>query len=222
MAHVPILNDLPVDDSPQGLELVGAAVLPVKIVGVLPNIEGQQGSEVPRDWVVGPRLLGDDQTAIRSGGEPDPAGAEKADALGDELVLEGIHAAPLAYDLLSERPCGRGGFRRRTELREIQVVVEDLAGVVEDGALAAADDLLQRLRLERRAGDQAVEVVHIALQVLAMVELDRAGADDRLQGIGRVGELNKLVHFLGNDVIVKTDYMATRLKASAYGMVSIL
>ena len=70
---------------------------------------------------------------------------------------------------------------RRAELREVKVVVQDLAGVVEDGfrffrcaqndrRSARSDNLLQRHRLELCAGDELVEIVHIALQVLAVVE----------------------------------------------------
>ena len=38
-----VLNDRPVDDLPEGGEVVGTAVLVVQIVGVLPDIEGAIG-----------------------------------------------------------------------------------------------------------------------------------------------------------------------------------
>ena len=69
-------------------------------------------------------------------------------------------------------------------------MVQDLAGVVEDGAAGVKDDFVQGHRLELGAGDEAVEVVDIALQVLAVVEADGIGADDRCQGIGRVREVD--------------------------------
>ena len=84
---------------------------------------------------------------------------------------------------------------RPTKLREVQVVVQDLAGVVEDGRLGRSlslskgrarrrdHDLLQRHRLELGAGDELVEIVHIALQVLAVVEFQSARADDGLQPV---------------------------------------
>ena len=78
----------------------------------------------------------------------------------------------------------------RLELRKVQVMVQDLAGVVEDGAVGIADDFFQGLRLELGAGDEAVEVVDIALEVLAVVEADGVGADDRCQGIGGVREVD--------------------------------
>ena len=79
----------------------GAAVLVVEVVGVLPDVEGEEGLEAFRYGVAGIGLLGDDEGAVGLGGEPDPAGAEEADALGDELVLEGFEAAPLLYELLA-------------------------------------------------------------------------------------------------------------------------
>ena len=67
------------------------------------------------------------------GGEPDPAGAEEPDAFGDEVVLEGVEGAPLFHDLLHEFAGLVRGHRVGRKLGEVEVVVEDLAGVVENG-----------------------------------------------------------------------------------------
>ena len=82
----------------------------------------------------------------------------------------------------------------RAELREIQVMIQDLAGVVEDGRErpdrradgGLDDDVFQRHRLELGAGDELVEVVDITLQVLAVVEGQGLGADCGHQRVGRV------------------------------------
>ena len=91
---------------------------------------------------------------------------------------------------------------RRAELGEVEVVVQDLAGVVEDGLAGRPFDrlrdrpgrlghnILQRHRLELRAGDEFIEVVHIALQVLPVVEFQGACANDGLQPVQRVREVN--------------------------------
>ena len=203
---VPFLDYAPIDNPPQRLEVCGAAVLVVEVVGVFPNVEGEEGPEAVGDGVVGAGVLADGQGAGGIGPEPHPPGPEQADALGDELLLEGFEGAPLRLDLLAEgrfrvKPGMRSPGRslslskgRPAELREVQVVVQDLAGVVEDGFRffrcaqndrrgARNDNLLQRHRLELGAGDELVEIVHIALQVLAVVEFQSARADDGLQPV---------------------------------------
>ena len=102
LAAVAALQHGPVDDLPELLQLGGAAVLEVEVVGVLPDVEGEYGLEAFGDGVAGAGLLGDGESAVRRGGEPDPAGAEQSDALGDELVLEGVEGAPLFHDLEQE------------------------------------------------------------------------------------------------------------------------
>ena len=99
MCLVPGTDDGPVDEGPEGGEVGGAAVLVVEVVGVLPDVEGEDGLEAAGDGVAGAGLLGDGERAVRRGGEPDPAGAEEPDALGDEVVLEGVEGAPLFDDL---------------------------------------------------------------------------------------------------------------------------
>ena len=127
--------------------MCGAAVLVVEVVGVLPDVEGEEGAEMPGlaghdagDGVVGVGLLGDDEGAIGIGGEPDPAGAEEGCALLLELGLKGVEGAPLLDNLLAKRrsrvkgrcPVGAG----HNELREVQVVIQNLAGVVEHSRIA--------------------------------------------------------------------------------------
>ena len=57
---IAIFDDFPIDDLPKGGEMGGAAVLVVEIVGVLPDVEGEQGFEAFGDGGVGTGLLGDD------------------------------------------------------------------------------------------------------------------------------------------------------------------
>ena len=78
--------------------MVGTAILIIEIVGMLPNIKGKEGAEAAGDGVAGARFLRDHQCAVRSGGQPDPAGAEKADAFRYELGFEGVDASPLFDD----------------------------------------------------------------------------------------------------------------------------
>ena len=80
------------------MEVRGAAVLVVEVVGVFPDIEGEERLEAVGDGVVCTWVLGDGEFASVVGLQPDPAGAEEADALGLEVGLEGVEGAPLGLD----------------------------------------------------------------------------------------------------------------------------
>ena len=121
---VPFLHYAPIDNPPEGLEVRGAAVLVVEVVGVFPDVEGEEGPEASGrpfdrlrdrpmgDGVVGAGVLADGQGAGGIGLEPHPSGPEQADALGDELFLEGFEGAPLGLELLAE-----GRFRVKPGMR---------------------------------------------------------------------------------------------------------
>lgn len=174
LSRVPLPYHVPVDDRPEGFEMGGAAVLVVQVVGVLPYVEGENGFEAMGYRIVCIGALEDGQFAILVGGEPHPAAAEEAHALGFKIGLEGFEGAPLLLDLGKEI-AGRGRQRRlQSELRKVQVVVQDLACVVENGRRfldsAQNDNFLQGLAFKVSAGDKFVEVVDVGLQVLAVVE----------------------------------------------------
>ena len=215
------LHHLPIHNLPQRLQVRGAAVLVVEVVGVFPDVEGEEGAEAVGDGIVGAGVLADGQGAGDIGLEPDPAGAEEAHTLGNEVFLEGLDGAPLLSDLPAEgrirgklirlgrtrqdgrhplplRAPGHNEWDGRLELGKVQVVVQDLAGVVEDRlrfldsacGCARNDNLLQRHGLVLRAGDEFVEVVHIGLQVLAVVEGQGLLADEGRQGALRIGKVD--------------------------------
>ena len=77
----------------------GAAVLVVKVVGVLPDVKGEDGLEAAGEGVAGAGFLGDGECAVGGAGKPYPAAAEEADAFGFEVGLEGGEGAPLALYL---------------------------------------------------------------------------------------------------------------------------
>ena len=155
---------------------------------MFPDVKGQDGFEAVGHGVVGAGALEDGEGAAVICAEPNPAGAEDADAFGFEFGLEGIQGAPLLRNLRGECT-GRFVSRlvSRCELGEVHIVVEHLAGVVEQSADGCAThNLFQRQIFQTAAGQQLVEVVHISLQMLAVVETERLGADDRFQCIWRV------------------------------------
>ena len=173
---------------------------------MLPNIKRQQWLQPLGDRIIRAGLLGDDEGAVGGGGEPDPAGAEEGDAFGDEVGLEGVEGAPLLLDLGEEFRFFDSAFGSaqndrnitRPELGKVQVMIQDLAGVVEDGGQRAHrgadggldDDVFQGHRLELGAGDELVKIVNITLQMLAVVEGEGLGADRGRKGVGRVREVD--------------------------------
>ena len=214
---VPFLHDAPIDNPPQGFKVGGAAVLVVEVVGVFPDVEGQEGLEPMGGGVVGAGVLADGQGAIGIGLEPHPAGAEEGGAGGDEGGLEGGEGAPLGldpslegpgrpFDRLRDRPIDKLRDRpidrlrdRRTELRKVQIMIQDLAGIVEDGFAGRSFDrlrirpgggdhnLLKRKPLVGRPSDEFIQIVHVPLQVLAVVKSERAGGNDGLQRVNQIG-----------------------------------
>ena len=78
---------------------------------------------------------------------------------------------------------------RSGELREIEVVVENLSGVVEHSTFRLFDDFFECLSLETAARQQIVEVRHVGVEVLAVVEFYCCCADDGFEcrsGVGGV------------------------------------
>ena len=174
----------PIDDLPQFGEMSGAAVLIVEVVGVFPDVEGEQRGEAFGDGVVGAGLLGDDQGAVFLCGEPYPTTAEETDAFGFELGFEGIEGAPLLLDLLNESAAGDVDHRcGGTKLGEVEVVVEDLAGIVEDGAFGVFHDVFEGQVFHAATGEEFVEVVHVALQMFSIMKSERLGAYYWVQSI---------------------------------------
>ena len=170
---------------------------------MLPHIERQYRLEPARDRVTSIGFLGDDEGAAGGCRQPHPPGPEQADALGDKVRLERLDRAPLLLNLFFQMP-GRAGHdgSHRPKLGEVQIMVQNLAGVVEESAFGLAHDLFEGFILQPAARKEAVEVVDIALQVLAVVKADGIGTDRRCQGIGRVRELDECEHMLGDGIIL--------------------
>ena len=180
------------------------AVLVVQIVGVLPDVEGEEGFEAVGDRVVGVSILGNAQLPSFVGLEPYPTASEEGCALGFELGLESVEGAPLLGDLLRQRGFRvKPGMRSGGKLREVQVMVQNLAGVVENGGRytrcarydrrsAGPYNLLKGLALKIRPGNQLVKIIDIGLQVLSVMESQRLVTYYRSQGL--VWKVNECMH----------------------------
>ena len=72
-------------------------------------------------------------------------------------------------------------------------MVPGLGGVVEYASVGLADDLVERHLLIGRAGDQFVQVIHIGLQVLAVMVIERFLAHLRSKRFQCIGKLRHRV-----------------------------
>src|ERR1035438_7753349 len=105
---------VPVDNVPPGGEIVGAAVLVLQIVGVLPDVVEQDGIVALGEG----RVLvgrGDDLELAAGEAQPAPAGAE---LLGGGLVeglLEGLEVAEISGDLGGNGAGGRAADAAGTD-----------------------------------------------------------------------------------------------------------
>ena len=166
----------------EGLDKLRAHVAVVDVVGVFPHVHGQQRLVGGGQRRAGSAGVDDVHAAVGLLHQPGPAAAEVADGALHEGFLEGGVAAPLGVD-------GRGqrarGFTTASGLHAVpeEGVVPDLRRVVVDAAAALLDDLFQRHGLELGALLQVVQVHHIGVVVLAVVELQRLLAVVRGQGV---------------------------------------
>lgn len=172
---VALCHLVPVDQVEEGGDVIGAAVLHIDVVGVLPHIHGQDGGLAVAPRVLGVGGLGHLQLAVVDA-QPGPARAKLGGACTLEGVLEGVKGAKVAVDGVSELAGGGAALVGAHGLPE-EGVVDHLGGVIElGGGLAPIPGLQHHLFdghvLVVGALDLVVQVGHVSLVVLAVVELE--------------------------------------------------
>src|SRR5205814_10715806 len=95
----------------KGLDEIGPPILVIEIVGVLPDIAGQEGRLPERDRVDAIQGVRDLELTL-VGDEPGPAAAELIDRGLLELLLDLVHVAEIALESLREVACRRGAAIR--------------------------------------------------------------------------------------------------------------
>src|SRR5437764_5784622 len=105
----------------KGLDEIGPPVLVIEIVGVLPDIAGQEGRLPERDRVDPVQGVRDLEFTL-VGDEPGPAAAELIDRGLLELLLELVHVAEIALEGLREVACWRAAAIRLQAVPEEIVV----------------------------------------------------------------------------------------------------
>jgi hypothetical protein len=189
---------LPVDRVPPGVDVVGAPVLVLQVVGVLPHVDAEERRLPVGDRVVLVRGRHDRESRTVMH-EPRPARAELADAGVLHLALEVVEGAEGVPDRSRQVAVGLAAPVRRHRLPEERVVEVAAAVVADRGALLLGDlgevrdDLLDRLVGEVGALERGVRLVHIRLVVLVVVDLHRLRVD--------VGLERRLLVWQGRDLV---------------------
>jgi hypothetical protein len=200
------LGSVPIDDIPEGGDVVGAAVLVVEIIGVLPDIEADDGfafntcDGLAHDGAV---LVGggaDGELLVGSDHEPSPAGAEAGGAGLGELFFKFIEAAKHGGDRLGELALGGAAFAWANGFPE-ERVIGVTATVVANGAANGlgnfgqiSDEIAHALRSRDAGVSQGfVHIGDVGLMMLGVVDLHRFGIDVRNKGIISVGKFREFV-----------------------------
>src|SRR5918993_2369815 len=90
----------PVDDIPPGADVVGSAILIFQVVGVLPDVEAEDGVLALHQWIVLVRSARNRQFAAVVE-QPHPAAAEASGTSLRPLLLELVEAAERGVDSVS-------------------------------------------------------------------------------------------------------------------------
>jgi len=161
---------------------------------VFPHVEAEQRFHSLAQGVASVGFLHDVQLALLVDGEPRPSRAEEGGGGLGHLVTEVLEVAEVAVDGFRQLSLGHVAFGLRGELKEVEGVVEHLSGVVEEGAVGGyGHDFFHRLALEGGTLYECVEVVHIRLQMLAVVVVDGCLTDGGCKGILGIGERGHFV-----------------------------
>jgi hypothetical protein len=99
----PLLGSLPVDNIPNGREVLGLAILVLQVVRVLPGINTKDRAELANDWVLVGVGLDADVAGLHVLHQPRPARALDTRERSIELALQLIERAVGLGDL-----CGEG------------------------------------------------------------------------------------------------------------------
>ena len=98
----PLLSRLPVDNVPDGREVLGLAVLVLEVVCVLPGVNAEDGAVLADHGVLVGVGLDADVAGLHVLHQPGPAGALDAGESGVELALQLLERAVGVVDLLGE------------------------------------------------------------------------------------------------------------------------
>lgn len=132
-----IIGKVPVDDIGEIVDIGGSDIAVIDVVGVLPNIHGQNGLVVAGQRVSCIWCIEDNKLSVGILREPGPSWTEISNCLCWELVKEVGKAEPFSLDLCFELRRGFGLFGCDT--KPIEGVIPMLGGIIEDLLIFAAE-----------------------------------------------------------------------------------
>ena len=97
-----VLSELPVNKLPPAVEVLGAGVAIVNVVGMLPNVAGEERGQAILDGVGSIVGASDGELALAVDDEPSPTRTEVLGGLGGELLLELLVASKVASDHIGQ------------------------------------------------------------------------------------------------------------------------
>ena len=112
--------------------MIDTAVLIVEVVGMFPYVDAENWLQSVANGVACIGFLRNHEFPFAVTGKPYPTATEKTGAFLLELLLEGFERAKLCIDGFGQLTHGLAIFLRSGKLREVEIVVEDLSGVVEN------------------------------------------------------------------------------------------
>jgi hypothetical protein len=187
---------IPVNNGEEGFYVVRAAVLVVEVVGVLPDVEAEDGGSLHvgnvHQGVVLVRGRGNGEVTVFSHNEPGPSGAEAAAGGGGELVFEAVEATEVLSDGMAEF-AGCIGETATVGAHHFpeQAVVEEAATVIAHGGAVLGylgEDVFQLLVGQVCTVNGGVELAGVASVMLTVVDFHGPCVNVRFQGAVFVGE----------------------------------
>src|SRR5690606_18977264 len=193
-------NLVPVDDVPPGGDVVGAPVLILEVISVLPHIEAEDGGIAVHHRRVLVGRAGDGELSVFGDDKPRPAAAEAGGCRLGEGFFKRLEAAEGLVDGGRELTRGLLGAAGLHDLPKERVVVMATPVVADGGAdvfryaVKVLEELLDALLGEvGMALQRGVEVVDVSSVVLIVMDPHRLLVDVGLQRVVIVGQRWQLV-----------------------------
>mmetsp|Transcript_51527 Transcript_51527/g.117477 ORF Transcript_51527/g.117477 Transcript_51527/m.117477 type:complete len:260 (+) Transcript_51527:217-996(+) len=178
-----LVRKLPVDQIPPGRHILRSRVSVVNVVGVLPDVTGQERRAQAFLENV-PCIMGllDAQRAIGILAQPGPARSKVPTSNSAELFLERIKRTKTGIDCISDRPSRSATTTGRHGL-PVESMVPNLSRIIVKPTLALHHDLVNGFIGMVRPFNSSIQLCHITCMMLSVVILESLSGDMRSQSI---------------------------------------
>jgi len=193
-----VLNPLPADEIPPGIDILRTTVPAINVVGMLPNIDDKEALALALDDGVAAVVATlDAELAVLTKNKEDPTTAKVANSGCSEGLLELLDTAEAALDLLLEIVTHfmSSLVLGASHAEPVQVVVEELTSLVaETTSRSILHDFADALVLEiSRSTSKFSQLGSITLVMLLIVEFNSLSRDVRLKSILGIRKFNSSI-----------------------------